>query len=994
VCQSLLGAIMSILSYIKFKSIYFSLILTGLIFFQFVFQPNTVTGQSEPPAKEVNSELAHYNDLIEQLKKVDYATQCARNAVKAFADSAFLPELLFQLSEWEIQREKLNFELAIYKYDHQIELFENGKIKQEPVEPKLNFQKSLELNRQIVEDYPDVPFINKVLYRTGICLYDTGNKDSSKVIFQKLVTEHPDTTYLADALFRLGECYFDDGEYEKAIQAYKQIIEDWRSAFFAMALYKIAWCHYRLNHFSKAISTFYYLLSDIKLIEDVNSELFGKSQVQLKNEIMEYITISFSDFGGASSLYDFSERMGGSSYTPYLLHKLGNVYLKRDFYEDALDALNLLIQKFPYYEKLPEIVMIYFQCLEEMGDMDKAFLLHDLLIKCCGPRSKWAQLHKSEQDIKLYEKILSELDYKIATPLINTADSLFATKNYEEGIEKYSKFLRIFAKDERAGHASYCLAECYYNFYDYENAANAYKKVVENYPGNELREDAAYNYVVCYDNLLKNSNIPLDDNSVSIKKNKDLKNFIVACHNYLKWFPKSNKEPEIKLKLAEIFYRKKLYAAGEKYARSALVSIMKHKRGVQHKTNALNLLVQLSFNQEKYNNTELLSTLLLQENPDSTELVERTKKLLASTSFKIGEKLKSKGRNELAAMKFEQAALKSSDPHIAEASLFEAAIQYEEAKQFNRAAFKFEDFYKKHPQSEHSKEAIYRAALLRDKLEQYQLSSRDYMILHDVTPNIAEASTALYNAGLAYEKAKDWFSMAETFNKYITKYQNDSENILEAIFKVAYAYEQRNMIHQANMEYQRLLNKFNQLKAAGEFADDYFAAQASFRLAEVKHNHFKTIKLNPPFQINLKKKQASFNELMKSYVDVTKYNIADWTTAAFYQLGLSYEEFCQDILDSPAPPNLKEDDLKAYWESINQRLVVPLQHEALKYYQTNEKLAAENNLKNEWIEKTKARILFLSKKLTAESNLISENDQVKQTSSIMSTKTAETKKKL
>ena len=95
-----------------------------------------------------------------------------------------------------------------------------------------------------------------------------------------------------------------------------------------MALYKIAWCHYRLNQFSEAISTFYYLLNDIKLLEDVDSELFGKSQVQLKNEIMEYITISFSDFGGAASLYDFSERMGGSSYTPYLLHKPSAFFLR------------------------------------------------------------------------------------------------------------------------------------------------------------------------------------------------------------------------------------------------------------------------------------------------------------------------------------------------------------------------------------------------------------------------------------------------------------------------------------------------------------------------------------------------------------------------------------------------------------------------------------------------------------------------------------------
>lgn len=966
----------------------------GILLFQLAVFPIMLVGQSEHNTGNDNFEKSKYNVLIEEIKKVDYATQCARNAAKAFADSAFLPELLFQLSEWEIQREKLHFEWEMIKYIHQIHLFESGKLKQEPTEPLLTFDNALNINQQIIEKYREVPFLNKVLYRTGVCLFEIGQKDSSKKIFQRLITEFPDSSYLTDVLFRLGECNFDEGDYEKAIHIYQQILEDWRSPFFAMALYKIAWCHYRLNNYSDAISTFYYLLNDIKLMENLNSELLGKSQVQLKDEIMDYITISFSDFGGASTLFNFIESMGGSSYTPYLLHKLGKVYLKRDFYEDAIDAQNLLLNKYPYYEKLPEIFLLFLKCYEEIGDMNKAYELHDLIISYCGPKSKWVQLHKTQQDLELFKSTLTEIDYKIATPLLNSADSLFATKNFKEGVEKYSYFLKIFSNDERADHATYCLAECYYNLFVYDNAAKAYKNVVLNFPKSELREDAAFNHIVCYDQILNRSNISWEDSTVSIKENKELKNLILACHNFIKWIPHSNKESEIKLKLAQIFYQKKLYTVGEKYARSALVSIIKYKKGIEYKSKALNLLAQINFKQEKYRNTELLSSLLIKENPDSTELVERSKKMLASTSFKIGEKLKSKGENKLAALKFEQAAMKASDPQIAEASLFEAAIQYEEAEQFNRAAINFEQFYKKYPQSEHAKEAVYRAALLRDKLQQYHLGARNYLTLHELTSDTPEGTAALFNAGLAYEKAKDWFSMAETFKRYMAKYPNDNDNLLEVMFKIGFAYERKNIIPKAIFEYQKLLNKYNQLKSNGEFADNYYAAQATFRLAEMKHDQFKTIKLIPPFQFNLKKKQTAFNKLLKSYVEVTKFNLADWTTAAFYQLGLAYEEFCQDILESPAPPNLQGNDLEAYWNTISQQWIIPLQREALKYYQTNEKLAAENNLNNEWINKTRARILFLDKKLPVESTVISQNDQVKEASNTVVSKTSQVRQKL
>jgi|GEM_PF-2514463 len=970
------------------------LILIGFLLFQFFAIPSLLPGQTDVAKEKDKADQSRYNELLEKVKGIDYATQCARNAVTTFADSAFLPELLFQLSEWEIQREKLHLDLAMIQYDRQLKLYEQGKLKQEPTEPVLEFEKALSINQQIIEQYPDVPYINKVLYRTGICLFETGKRDSAKQLFLKVTDGSIDSTYYADLLFRLGECYFDEGDYEQAIEAYKQILENWKSPFFAMALYKIGWCHYRLNHYSDAISTFYYLLNDIKILENINSELLGITQVQLKDEIMEYITISFSDFGGAASLFNFIESMGGSSYTPFLLHKLGNIYLKRDFYEDALEALNLLINKFPYYERLPEIFMVFFECFETMGDMNKAYMLHDQLIAYCGPKSKWAQLHKSPGDQQMFESTLKEIDYKIATPLLSTADSLYAAKNYREGVEKYSYFLKLFKTDERADHASFCLGECYFNLTEYENAAVAYKNIVLNIPRSQLREDAAYNYTVCYDQVFNRSNLSLDDDNVSVKQTKELKDLIFACHNFLKWCPRSNKEPEIKLKLGEIFYRKNLYDIGEKYVRSALVSIMKDKRGVEHKTNALNLLAQLNFKQEKFKNTELLSQLLIKENPDSAELVERSNKMLASTSFKIGEKLKSSGKNELAAWKFEQAASKSSDPNIAEASLFEAAIQYEQAQQHSRAALKFESFYSKYPASEHAKEAIYRAALLREKMGQYQLASRNYITLHELTPGTAEGSAALLNAGLAYEKDKDWYSMIETLKRFVMKYPTDYDHIFEAMFKIGYAYEQKGMIQQANLEYKKLINKYDQLKASGEFADEYFAAEATFRLAEIEHDNFKTIKLAPPLQVNLKRKQTKFNDLLKYYVDVAKFNIAEWTTAAFYKLGLAYEEFCQDILESPSPPNLQGDDLETYWTTINQQWVIPLQKEALKYYQTNEKLAAENNLTNDWIDKTKVRILFLNKKLADETSVITKNNQVKEVSGTVGSGTTRAQKKL
>ncbi|MCU0643196.1 MAG: tetratricopeptide repeat protein [bacterium] len=972
----------------------FNFVLAWNIVFQTIGFANKSFGMPADVEDKNKDARAQYQEIMEEMRKIEYATQCARKAAEAFADSAFLPELLFNLSEWEVQREKLRFEIDMMKYDQQLLLFENGKLSSEPSEPHLTYDKTLKINRQIVEKFPDYPYFNKVLYRNAICLYEIGKKDSAKQLFTKLVSQYPDSSYLAEVVFRLGECHFDEGNYQLAINTYKNIVPAWHSPFFAMALYKIGWCYYRLNNFSDAISHFYYLLNDISLIEQVDSDVAGKSQVELKDEIIEHIALCFSDFGGASSLYQFVRSVEGSNYAPSLLHRLGNIFLKRDFYEDALDAFDHLSANFGYYQKLPDIFPLIFKCYEKMGDMEKAYQLHDQLVKSCGPQSKWAQLNSSQENVNLFNSTLTDIDYKIAEPLIIQADSIFASKNYQRAIDKYSKFLKLFEKDTRAHHAQYCLAECYYNLNDFANAANCYKELITRFPKSELREDAGYNHIVCFDQIYQEKNSNNQNSNVPLKQNKEIKNLIGACDNFLKWFPKSDKEPEIKLKLAEIFYRNQLYSLGEKYARSALVSIIKFNRGKQCKTNALNLLAQLSFKQEKYRNTEVLSSLLIKENPDSLELIEKSKTMLASTTYKIGEQLKSKGQITQAAKKFEEAAMSAPDPQIAEASLFESAVQYEEAKQIRRAAMNFEQFFKKYPKSERAKESLYRAALLQEKLEQYHLAARDYLELNMLASESPEGTAALFNAGLAYEKAKDWFSMAETFKKYVTKYPTDNENMLEVLFKIGFAYEQKNMLAEANIQYQKLLTKYDQLKASGEFADDFFAANAAFQIAELKQDKFKTIKLTPPFQANLKRKQQAFNDMLKSYVEATKFNVADWSTAAFYRIGLAYELFCQDILESPAPPNLSPDDLKTYWATINQQWIGPLQQEALKYYQTNEKLAIENNVKNDWIEKTRARILFLNKKLAEQNPGISSIDQVKEASAALAPKIEQKRQKL
>ena len=931
---------------------------------------------AQPNAKLLKEEKEDFNDiasLLKEIKRTDAAAYCARKAVEAFPDSSFLPALLFNLSEWELRSDKLHYNLDMEKYDVKMRFFEKDSAKfPEPEEPMLNYQETLKLNQRILNEFSGVAFLDKVKYRTGICLYEIGERDSAKILFLELAEEHPDSFYTPEVIFRIGECYFDEGEFEKALETYNQILEIWDSPFFAMTLYKRAWCYYRLNDLPQAISTFFYLLNDIKLLESLDSEILGKSQVELRDEAYEYIAISFTDFGGESMALNFIKNVGGAEYSPYILDKMAKVYFERDFCEEAISVNKNILKIAPLYENNPQVHYNLFKCYEKLGETENTLKIRNAIVRKNGPNSAWAKKNSSDEAREKVIEIIESIDFVIATPYLNRADSIFSVENYEKAVQVYKKFLKTFSKDKRADHAAYFLAESLYELGNYKASALAYQHVTKKFPESEMAEDAAFNRIICYSNLLTD-NANAKPIAMAWKQSgklykiqlesKNQKKVVLACKDFINWFPKSEKSIEVKLKLVDTFMRLEQYKLSEKLLMGVLVAIRKNKRGPQFYAKALNLMAQACFKQESFRKAEKWYALLIKEYPDSTELVERSKTMLASASFKVGEALKENGNAGIAALKFERAAAEAVDVKVAEAALFEAAVQFEKAAKFRRAAINFEGFCRKYPDSDKYDEALYRSATLREKLFQWYLAAKNYQALYKRDPNSAKGASALFNAGISYENAKDWTSMAQIFSEFTNKFPNEVDKLLEARFKIGYAYEQSRKIPQATQIYKQIVDNYNRLLAQGEFADDFVAAQAQFRMGEIKHKEFSAIKLKPPFQQNLKRKQLAFNKMIEQCVQVAKYNVADWTTAAFYSIGYGYEEFCQDILNSSAPPDLTKEQLNEYWDMIHQKWVLPLQGEALKYYKTNLKLAVENNMENDWTKKTKDRALFLAKKL-------------------------------
>ena len=112
----------------------------------------------------------------------------------------------------------------------------------------------------------------------------------------------------------------------------------------------------------------------------------------------------------------------------------------------------------------------------------------------------------------------------------------------------------------------------------------------------------------------------------------------------------------------------------------------------------------------------------------------------------------------------------------------------------------------------------------------------------------------------------------------------------------------------------------------------------------------------------LKQKTELLKQASTIFLDVVSLGVAEWTTAALYQIGRTYEEFAKAMKDAPAPANLSDDDKKAYTAQIEE-FVVPIEERSLDAYENGWKKAVELGIYNQWTAKMREALGRLNAEL-------------------------------
>jgi len=932
----------------------------GCLILSFVFSFSTLHSQESP-----GHDIKQFRNLTEAIKG-------SEELLAKYRDSDFTPNVMFQLVELYAKRSVLKFQREMLVFEQAENNFERGLLKTEPNLPRIDYSAAIKLAAELLQKFPNVGFRDKVIYRIAYCQLETGNGKKAMEYFDQLAEETNDKQLLEESYFRLGEHYFETKAYDKAVVYYDRLLSSWDSPYFDMALYKLGWCYYNVDDFSQSIGTFLFLIEDSKLLERLETEL-GKTKADLRDEAIKNISINFAEFGGAAKAGEFLKEYKDKDFTEEILQHLAEIFKKRNFYEEAVETLNVLIGFYPYKPKSAIAQKAIVDNYELAGEKGRADVERAKLVDQYGPGSPWLKQIPAGKVRQEILGIAEEFLYTLGSEAHERArQSANSVASYELAIIKYKEFIEKFEFSDRAQKVQFYLAECFYETGKFREAAESYYDVILKYPNSELREISAYNQVLAYDHLLQKDTV-IDSTEFHLfnflgkgKTQKDTLNvlnsnqaqLLQACNDFYLFHSESPNLPEVLMNYAQILYELEYIPL----AREVYQKVVEHSPANPMLPQAYMMLAQCDFKQEYYLEADLLFQNVVKLFPDSSRYVSKANKMIASSRFKNAEMHLQKGDSTLAAQEFEKISTLTADPAIAEQALFEAALQYENIGRKNKSVELYEMMSLQFPGSHLIDESFFKAGVLSEELENWQRAATNYLALFKHDPNSRYASRSLFFAAKCYETAGDLSKARTYFQEYIINYAVDPDRYVEAAFRRGEIAYNQNSLETALKDFQFVIDAHQKFVEQNISIESYVPANAQFLTAEIFFKFFDKIKLKPPLKRNLKRKRSAFAKVIKAYTEAAKFKVADWTTASSYKIGVTFEAFADAVFKSPRPRNLSGEDLNKYddklWETV-----VPFKEKALETYRANLKQAAENSIENNWVLQSRKRVEALVNEL-------------------------------
>jgi TolA-binding protein len=878
--------------------------------------------------------------------------------------------------------------------------------------PVPDFKKPRARFLRVLKNYKTFDQYDLALYVDGFLANEEGKFTEALGRFNKILAWFPKSRFVPDAHMVRAEYEFtkDFPDYENAFREYEEVLRYKDSELYDIALFKSAWCLWRLERPEEAAKRFLAVFKSTAEAGQKGKDKRKQSELdELQEEALKNLVAVFveDEKNRAEDMHRFLVKAGGDKFAGRIVKALAEALYDQAHYERGIEAYRLLLKLEPMSPDAPKYALAIAQGDSTMEKWDKLDEDYKWVLKEYvppPPKSKakagaWTKAHNAStvaQHAKAIEQQLRDDAVGLHAKAQRDKNS---KAEYAGAAALYEVYLSRFAEGKEAYEVHFNLAEIsFYHLEDATKAADNYMAAVRLDPKGPHSRDALYNALAALEYARYNE---FEANKKAAKKQEESptdKKLTEAMELYIKTYPNDPDIPELLFRQGKLYYDYQVYDPAvrqwglllEKYPRS------KYAQGAGE-------LILDSFNKSKdYENIETwarrLKTAPAFLAPDQQK---RLNTLIVQAVFKQGEQLGEKGEHEKAAAAYIRAAKEfPTEPRAAQAAVnaeveakksgdletlkvavgiliaehkqreeaaqgaWIAANTFQEVGLFSEAADYHEIIATTFPKYEHHKDATFNAVLLRTTVGETNKAIESGNRFKKSYPRDESAEEVTFLMGKAYEKAEKWKDAATLYERYSNSAKTPSGQV-EALVRLATVRVKLGDERAASRALSRALDVYKQRKSTLDDSGKYFAAKAKYMQGERILAEFEAVKIEgdvKQLKNRLKKKGDLLKKAAESFLGTAEMSVAEWTTASLYQIGFTYENFTQALLNSPPPGNLSKDEQELYKQQIDE-FVVPIEERALEAYESGWKKALELGIFNSWTAKMRAALGRLNSEL-------------------------------
>jgi tetratricopeptide (TPR) repeat protein len=783
---------------------------------------------------------------------------------------------------------------------------------------------------EVLQADSDNPDNEHVRYNLARAYAQQGEVEKQFRVMGEILTYFPASAYRAELLFRRGEYLFSRGDNREAVAHYEAILQEGvLNPFYEKALYKKAWGELRMMALQQAFDDFFRLVSRklppamLEHGEPLEQLPLSRGEREMVVDVLRGTTLA-----AALSSEDMLQRMFiDESLKPYaylLYTVLVERYISQERYSDAAEAALTFVNRMPRHPYAPQLQLKVLESYTLGGFKRRLQQAREAFVERYRVEGEhWRFLPASSQ--ALLQPQLKEINRALAANAHALAQRSGKAEDYDQAIYWYRRYLESFPAEPESAPMNFMLAETLFASKHYNEAVSSYEKSAYHYPRDASSAGAGYAALIAYER---------HEQTLEAGEFRDRWHWLAVSSslNFVNHFGDDPRAPRVLANAAQELYAMHNYRRAADTVRLLLIRRPQPEHEVL--LTAWTVLGYSEFELGRYAEAEKAYRQVLKMSGRGDTLYNQRIEWLAAAIYKQAEQARERGYPESAAAHFLRVGQLAPGSKIQVTSDYDAAAALIAAGRWEEAIGQLKRFRLVYPKSPLITDISDKLAVAYMKAGHTAEAAQEFEALSLRKSEEQDKRATLWLAAELYEKLNDIPSRLRSYRAYVNNFPAPLEPAMEMRWKLANLYAQQGNLIQRDRWYNFLITANAGAGGGSTPRSRFLAAAAQLAMARPLFEAFDQVKLVAPLEKSLRMKKSRMEQALKLYSSVIDYRVAEATTDASYHIAELHRRMGKALMASERPAGLSAEELEQY-EVLLEEQAYPFEESALQVHEAN-----------------------------------------------------------